>query len=430
MLTRPILSVCLRGGNLLESAAAMTPALERFLRYVTFDTRSSDKTGTHPSTPGQLVFGAALADELRALGARDVRTTADGYVYATVPATPGREAEPALGFIAHLDTSPDASGAGVRPRIVRYGGGVLPLGESGRSLDPARLPELEKLVGRTLVVTDGTTLLGADDKAGVAVIVSVAAELLAPGAPSHGEVRIAFTPDEEIGEGALGFDLEGFGARAAYTVDGEDPAVVDVANFNAALATFDVRGLSVHPGSAKGVMRNAIRVAQEILAALPADECPERTSGREGFFHPDEIAGTVASARLRLLVRDHDAANFARRKEELAFIARDLCAKYGEGVVTLRLRDQYRNMEDVLRDRPGLVRAASDAIASVGLTPRLGAVRGGTDGATLSWRGLPCPNLGAGGRAFHGEREFLVVEEFDLALRIVRTLACGTAARA
>ena len=407
----------------------MTPALERFLRYVAFDTRSSEKTGAHPSTPGQLAFGAALADELRALGARDVRTTPSGYVYATVPASAGREGEPALGFIAHLDTSPDASGAGVRPRVVRYEGGVLPLGDSRRSLDPALLPELDRLVGRTLVVTDGTTLLGADDKAGVAAIVSAAAVLLAPDAPSHGEVRIAFTPDEEIGEGTLGFDPETFGARAAYTVDGDDPAVVDVANFNAAEAVFTIRGVSVHPGSAKGVMRNAVRVAAEILAALPADECPERTSGREGFFHPDELSGSVASARLRILVRDHDAANFARRKEELAFIARDLCAKYGEGAVELALRDQYANMEEPLRKRPDVVRAALDAIASVGLEPRLGVVRGGTDGARLSCAGLPCPNLGAGGRAFHGEREFLVVEEFDASLRILLALACGTAAR-
>ena len=407
----------------------MTPALQRFLRYVAFDTQSSSKTGTHPSTPGQLALAAAIADELRALGARDVRATPAGYVYAAVPASPGREAEPALGFVAHLDTAEEASGAGVRPRVVRYEGGILPLGGSGRALDPATTPELARLAGRTLVVTDGTTLLGADDKAGLAIVVSAAAALLAPDAPSHGEVRIAFTPDEEIGEGPLGFDAEAFGARAAYTVDGSDLSSVGCANFNAAHATFTVRGVAVHPGSAKGTMVNAVKVAAEILAALPPDECPERTEGREGFFHPDEIEGTVGSARLALLVRDHDAANFGRRKEALEYIARDLRAKYGEDAVSLEIRDQYRNMEEVLRGRPALVRAAMEAVAAEGYEPRLSAVRGGTDGATLSWRGIPCPNIGFGGRNCHGEREFLIVEEFEAALRVVLRLACGSAAR-
>ena len=408
----------------------MSPALERFLRYVSFDTQSSSKTGTHPSTPGQLALGAAIAEELRALGARGVRHTADGYVYAAVPASPGREGEPALGFVAHFDTAEEASGAGVKPRVVRYGGGVLPLGDSGISLDPATTPELSRLAGKELVVTDGTTLLGADDKAGLAIVVSAAAALLAPDAPPHGEVRLAFTPDEEIGEGPLGFDAEAFGARIAYTVDGSDLSAVGCSNFNAALATFAVRGVAVHPGSAKGVMRNAVKIAAEILAALPKDECPERTDGREGFYHPVEIAGTVGEARLEVLVRDFDPEVFARRKEELAFIARDLDAKYGAGTVSLAIRDQYRNMEDVLRRHPALVRAAADAIAAAGYAPRLSSVRGGTDGATLSWRGIPCPNIGFGGRNCHGEREFLVVEEFEAALRVVLDLACGTAARA
>ena len=404
----------------------MTTPLDRFLRYVAFDTQSSAKTGTHPSTPGQLVLADAIADELRALGARDVRRSPDGYVYAAVPASPGREGEPALGFVAHLDTAAEASGAGVRPRVVRYGGGVLPLGSSGRSLDPATTPELARLAGRTLVVTDGTTLLGADDKAGLAIVVSAAAALLAPDAPAHGEVRIAFTPDEEIGEGPLGFDAEAFGARAAYTVDGSRLSDIGCANFNAALATFTVRGVAVHPGSAKGTMLNAIKVAAEILAALPPDECPEKTEGREGFFHVDELSGTVGAARLELLVRDHDAANFERRKEELRHVERDLNAKYGEGTVSLDLRDQYRNMEDVLKKHPALVRAAMEAVAAEGYEPRLSAVRGGTDGATLSWRGIPCPNIGFGGRNCHGEREFLIVEEFEAALRVVLRLACDT----
>ena len=403
--------------------------LSRFLRYVTFDTQASATTGTHPSTPGQLVLGRAVADELRALGAADVRTTDEGYVYAAIPASPGREAEPPLGFLAHLDTATEASGAGVRPLVVRYEGGVLPLGDSGRALDPAELPELAGLAGATLVTTDGTTLLGADDKAGVAILVTLAAELLAPDAPPHGPVRLAFTPDEEIGEGPRAFDLAGFGAAAAFTVDGGDPAAVQSANFNAAYATFAVRGAAVHPGKAKGAMVNAVRIAAEIVAALPAAESPERTEGREGFFHPETLEGSVGSARVGLLVRDFDAASFARRKERLAALARELEARHGAGSVSLEIRDQYRNMEEVLAKHPGLVEAACAAIAAEGLEPRVTGVRGGTDGATLSWRGLPCPNIGTGGHAAHGEREFLVVEQFETAFRIVRRLACDPAAR-
>ncbi len=405
----------------MENESVPAP-LARFLRYVSFDTQASCKTGAHPSTPGQLALARAVADELRALGAADVRATDEGYVYAAVPASPGLEGEPALGFIAHLDTAEEASGAGVRPRIVRYEGGVLPLGGSGRRLDPAETSCLAALAGKTLVVTDGTTLLGADDKAGVAIVVSAAAALLAPDAPPHRAIRLAFTPDEEIGEGPRAFDIGGFGASAAFTVDGGDPAALQCANFNAAEATFEIRGAAVHPGKAKGAMVNALKVACGIVAALPADECPERTEGRQGFFHPEEISGTVGAATLRLLVRDHDAAAFARRKEFLEGLARRTDAAYGAGTATLRLRDQYRNMEEVVAKHPALVRAALDAIAAEGFEPRLEPVRGGTDGATLSWRGLPCPNLGTGGHNAHGEREFLVVEEFDAALRIVLRL--------
>ena len=401
-----------------------SPLLRRFLRYVTFDTQSSPTSGTHPSTPGQLVFGHAIADELRALGAQDVRQTEDGYVYAAIPASPGRAGEAAIGFLAHLDTAAEASGADVRPQVVRYGGGILPLGNSGKVLDPAEMPWLGDRAGRTLVVTDGTTLLGADDKAGVAILVTLAGELLAPDAPPHGPVRLAFTPDEEIGEGPRGFDIAGFGAAAAFTVDGGNPDALQCSNFNAAYATFDVRGAAVHPGGAKGTMVNAIKVAAEILAALPPEESPERTEGLEGFFHPDTFEGSVGAARLGMLVRDFDAAGFNRRKDRLLAIAGDLRARYGEGAVSLTIRDQYRNMDEVMRDHQDLVKTALAAIAAEGLKPRLAPVRGGTDGATLSWRGLPCPNLGTGGYAAHGEREFLVVEEFETAYRIVRRLAC------
>lgn len=397
--------------------------LERFLRYVTFDTQSSETSGTHPSSSGQVVLANALAEELKALGAKDVQVSSGGYVYATLPASAGREGEPALGFLAHLDTAPDASGKGVKPRVVRYEGGVLPLGDSGRALDPKVFPKLNRVIGKRLVVTDGTTLLGGDDKLGLALCVSLAERLLASDAPSHREIRLCFTPDEEIGEGTYGFEPERFGAKLAYTVDGDDVALVENANFNAASATFAIRGVSVHPASAKGVMVNAIKVAGELLAALPPEEAPEHTCGRQGFYHPTGVEGSVGAAKLSLIIRDHDDARFEERKRLMQTIADQVGAKYPKGTITLTVKDQYYNMEQGIAKVPEHVERAMAAIRSVGLKPATVAIRGGTDGASLTRMGIPCPNLGTGGRSFHGECEYAIVEELEQALAIITHIA-------
>ena len=397
--------------------------IDRFMKYVTYDTQSSETSGTHPSSPKEKVFAAVLADELRGLGAKDVYLSEDAYVYATVPASAGWTGGKPLGLLAHLDTSSAASGANVKPRRVRYEGGVLPLGTSGRALDPAVFPELRGLAGKELVVTDGTTLLGGDDKLGVAILMTLAEELLAANAPRHREIRICFTPDEEIGEGTRGFDVARFGAKRAFTVDGGAPNTVVTANFNAARAEYRVTGVSVHPGSAKNKMVSAIKVATEILDALPAEECPEKTAGREGFFHVTELKGGVSSATLKLIVRDHNAAHFEVRKRTLRTIAEEVRKRHPRAVVELEVADQYRNMEEKLAEVPELVESAKAAIRSVGLEPHLSACRGGTDGANLSQMGIPCPDLGTGGHNCHGECEFAVVEEVEQALRIVRYLA-------
>lgn len=397
--------------------------IRRFLEYVSFDTQSSEESGTHPSTPGQTILARHLASELAALGAGGVMVTDGSYVYATIPASPARTGEPALGFLAHMDTSPDASGRDVKPRRVVYDGGVLPLGGSGRVLSPDVFPELRGLAGKELIVTDGTTLLGADDKLGLAILVTLAEALLAPGAPDHREIRLCFTPDEEIGEGTHGFDPVLFGAKEAYTFDGGAVDAVENANFNAASATVLFNGVSVHPGSAKGIMVNAVKLAMEFLAAIPADEAPEHTEGREGFYHPTSIAGTASKAALEFILRDHDAAILERRKRFIADLAAEINAKYGEGRVVVKTADQYRNMEDKIAETPHLVEAAKAAVRSVGLEPRLVAIRGGTDGANLTQMGIPCPNLGTGGRNYHGECEYAIVEEAEKAYRIALYLA-------
>ena len=397
--------------------------VERFLRYVTFDTQSSETSGTHPSSPGQLVLARALAEEMRGLGARDVFVSEGGYVYATIPASADQTGVPALGFLAHMDTSPDAPGAQVKPRRVVYQGGVLALGSSGRALDPKVFPELDRFVGKELIVTDGTTLLGADDKIGLAVLVTLAEKLLASDAPSHREIRLCFTPDEEIGEGTDGFDSARFGASAAFTVDGGPVDEVENANFNAASAKILFHGVSVHPGSAKNVMVNALKLAAAFVALLPMSEAPETTEGREGFFHPHALEGSVSEATLQILVRDHDAAKFAARKAFLARHVDILNQTVGAGTVQLTLKDQYVNMEDRLAHVPELVAMAERAVRAVGLEPKLVAIRGGTDGARLTEMGIPCPNLGTGGRNYHGECEYAIVEEIEQAFRIVLELA-------
>lgn len=397
--------------------------LDRFLRYVSFDTQSSEETGTTPSTEKQKALGRALAEELQELGLADARMDGYGYVYAHLPATPGREEEPCLGLIAHMDTSPSAPGKDVKPRVVRYQGGDLVLnGEKGIVMELSRFPALARYTGQELVVTDGTTLLGADDKAGVAEIVTLA-ELLAshPEIP-HGPLAIGFTPDEEIGEGADHFDLGAFAAAAAYTVDGGELGDLSYENFNAAAAKVTIHGLSVHPGSAKDAMKNAAAIACEFAGLLPAAETPEHTQGREGFYHLCDMAGDVTEARLTFIIRDHDKEKFRLRKETVRRTAEFLNARYGAGTVELQLRDSYLNMLEPLGDHMELVENARTAMRMAGVEPVENPIRGGTDGARLTYMGLPCPNLSTGGFHFHGVYEAIPTAAMETMVQVLKNL--------
>ena len=394
-------------------------AYERLLKYVKFDTKSSLDSGAHPSTAGQFALAEALSDELRELGCENVELTDKCYVYASLPATAGYEGGTRLGFIAHMDTSPDFSGKGVNPIITEnYSGGDLPLGDSGRVLSPAMFPHLATLRGRTLITTDGTTLLGADDKAGIAEIMTLIEELKNSGAP-HGELHFAFTPDEEIGEGADFFDVEKFGCDFAYTVDGGAEGSLEFENFNAASAKFEIYGTNVHPGSAKDVMVNASLLAMEINSLLPGTEIPAKTEGYEGFYHLTDMSGSVERAELHYIVRDHDAHLFDARLATLRHIEKAMNEKYGAGTVKLTLKEQYRNMREMIEPCMHLVENAKAAASALGITPTVEPIRGGTDGARLSYMGLPCPNLGTGGYAFHGPYEHITVEGMDLATKIL-----------
>jgi len=394
-------------------------AYERLLKYVKFNTQSSDTSGTHPSTERQFRLAEALRGELLSLGANDVYLDEKCYLYARIPATEGYEDKTKIGFIAHMDTAPDFSGEGVNPQIhENYDGGIIELTDSGRALDPAVFPHLKNLIGRTLITTDGKTLLGADDKAGVSEIMTLAEELLSGKTP-HGEVLIAFTPDEEIGEGADYFDVKRFGADFAYTVDGGEEGSLEYENFNAASASFKIKGFNVHPGSAKDTMINASLVAMEINASLPSLETPANTDGYEGFFHLTDMSGSVESAELHYIVRDHDAKTLEVRKETLRLIENRLNAKYGAGTVALEIKDSYKNMKEMILPHIHLVESAKAAAEACGVTPVVMPIRGGTDGARLSFMGLPCPNLGTGGYAFHGPFEHITKEGMDTAVKIL-----------
>lgn len=401
--------------------------LERFLRYVSFDTQSSEESGTTPSTQKQKLLGQALADELRALGLADARMDRYGYVYAHLPATPGREGEPCLGLIAHMDTSPSASGEAVKPQVVRYEGGDLPLNrELGVVMELSRFPMLAKYVGQELVVTDGTTLLGADDKAGIAEIITTVGYLLAHPEREHGPIAIGFTPDEEIGEGADHFDLEAFGAAAAYTVDGGELGELNYENFNAAGAKITVHGLSVHPGSAKDTMKNAALIACQLVGMLPPAQVPEHTQGREGFYHLCDLAGDVTEAQLSVIIRDHDKEKFQARKDLVKNAVEFLNHQYGEGTVELELKDSYYNMREPLQEHMELVEKARAAMEKVGITPVEEPIRGGTDGARLTFMGLPCPNLSTGGFNFHGVHEAIPVEAMEKMVEVLLPTPPGT----
>ena len=392
--------------------------LERFLRYVQVDSQSDphneDET---PSTACQRNLARLLASELAELGCEDVALTEHAYVTASLPASAGAEGLPALGLIAHMDTAPDAPASGVRPHIVRYEGGELVHGErDGKRVatTPEELPALLRHVGEDLVCTDGTTLLGADDKAGVAEIVALLARLAATPELPHPCIKVAFVPDEEIGHGAALLDLDAFGATWAYTVDGEELGEFNWECFSASQATVTAHGVEVHPGSAKGVMVNAITLLREFDELLPAAERPEHTEGYEGFFHPIEVSGGSGEATLTYIVRDFDAERFAAREQLLRDCAAFLNQRYGDGTVTVEVREQYRNMVERLRGMDFLRDNALDAMAACGMEPRVVPVRGGTDGAQLTLRGLPCPNLPTGGYNFHGVREFIPVRSMEL----------------
>ena len=397
-------------------------AHERLLKYVKICTQSSDSSGLHPSTACQFTLAEALKDELISLGCSDVRLDKSCYLYAKLPATEGYEGKSKIGFIAHMDTAPDFCGEGVNPIIhENYNGGAITLSDSGRVLDPKQFPHLTALTGRTLITTDGKTLLGADDKAGIAEIMTLVEELQNSGKP-HGTVLIAFTPDEEIGEGADGFDVAGFGADFAYTVDGGAEGSLEYENFNASAATFEVCGFNVHPGSAKDTMINAALVAMEINANLPSLETPANTDGYEGFYHLTDMKGNVEHATLSYIIRDHSATLFDARIETLRHIEKIMNEKYGSGTVKLEVRESYRNMKEAILPHMHLVENAMRATEMAGITPTVEPIRGGTDGARLSFMGLPCPNLGTGGYAFHGPFEHITAEGMELATKILHNI--------
>ncbi|MDR1331180.1 MAG: peptidase T [Tannerella sp.] len=398
--------------------------VERFLKYVSFDTQSDGSSTTRPSTPGQTVFARYLADELTAIGLEDVALNGSGCVTATLAASPSREDRPVIGFLAHMDTSPDMPGRDVKPRIVRYAGGELVL-NAGRGIvmSPDVFPELAGYAGQELIVTDGTTLLGADDKAGIAAIVSAMHRLRTHPEMLHGKVRVAFTPDEETGQGVDGFDVARFGCAWAYTVDGGEIGELEYENFNAAVAHVTVTGCSVHPGYAKDRMIHSARVAMELDALLPARERPEHTEGYEGFYHLTRMEGTVERTTLAYLVRDHDRRLFEERKRCLRDAVRRLNAKY-PGRIEIEMRDQYRNMREILSSHMDIVELAARAMRAAGVTPCIRPVRGGTDGAHLSFAGLPCPNIFTGGLNFHGPYEFLPVRSLEKSMETVTGIAC------
>ena len=394
-------------------------AYQRLLQYVQVHTTSDPTTGTHPSTQRQFDLARMLADELRTLGVGDADVDEHCYVYGHLPATPGCEGRPALGLIAHMDTAPDASGEKVQPILhENYDGRDVTLPGTGAVMKVADFPFLASMKGETLITTDGTTLLGADDKAGVAEIITAVETLIQDGLP-HGPISIAFTPDEEIGEGASLFDLERFGADFGYTVDGGDVGGIEYENFNAASATVTVHGLSVHTGSAKGTMVNAANVAMEYHLSLPRMARPETTEGREGFYHLCQMTGDVTEAKLGYILRDHDAAKLEYKKDNMRQAADYFNGKYGPGTVTVELKDGYRNMIEKIRPHFHLVETARTAIQMAGLVPEEVPVRGGTDGAVLSWQGLPCPNIGTGGFNFHGVLECITAERMDKATQVV-----------
>lgn len=399
-------------------------AAERFLHYVSFDTQSKDDEEQVPSTEKQRVLAEVLKRELEEMGASDVRMSENGYVYAVIPATTDKPVK-ALGFISHMDTAPAMSGTDVRPRIVEnYGGGDIVLNEEKQIVMRVKdFPGMADCVGKDLIVTDGTTLLGADDKAGVAEIMEMAEFFLSHPEIPHGKICIGFTPDEEVGRGADFFDVEGFGADVAYTVDGGPIGELEYENFNAASGKVEINGRGVHPGSAKGSMINALLVGMEFQSLLPVFENPMYTEGYEGFFHLDQFSGDVESAHMEYIIRDHDREKFEKKKELFEAAAAYLNRKYGEGTVVVKLKDSYYNMKEKIEpENLYLIDIAGEAMKALGIAPQVTPIRGGTDGARLSYMGLPCPNLCTGGYNFHGKYEFIPVQSIDTMVEILKDI--------
>lgn len=398
--------------------------VERFFKYVSFDTQSNEESGVTPSTPGQMVFAKYLKEELESLGLEEITLDDNGYLFATLPANTDKPL-PVIGFISHLDTSPDMSGKDVSPRIVEnYNGKDIVLcSEENIVLSPSQFPELLDHKGEDLIVTNGKTLLGADDKAGIAEIVSAIAYLKEHPSIKHGKIRIGFNPDEEIGLGAHKFDVEKFGCEWAYTMDGGEVGELEFENFNAASAKITFKGRNVHPGYAKHKMINSIRVANRFMAMLPGHETPEHTEGYEGFYHLIGITGEVEETKVSYIIRDHDRTRFENRKQEMEHLVRKINAEYGEGTAILELRDQYYNMREHIEPVMHIVDTAFAAMKAVGVEPHVKAIRGGTDGAQLSFKGLPCPNIFAGGLNFHGRYEFVPVQNMEKAMKVIVKIA-------
>lgn len=394
-------------------------AYERLLEYVKIKTPSDENSDSTPSSSCQFELAERLVEEMKELGIENAEVDSKCYVYGTIPATEGYEKCPGLGFIAHMDTVAEFTEHEIHPVLHKnYDGNSLTFDEGGRMLDTALFPHLKKLAGRTLITGDGTTILGADDKAGIAEIMTMAEQILQNDIP-HGKICIAFTPDEEIGRGADAFDVKRFGADFAYTVDGGAEGEIEYENFNACEAVFEVRGVNVHPGSAKGIMINAAAVACEIQMMLPQEETPEQTEGYEGFYHLIRLNGSCEKAELVYIVRDHDADKFAQKQQKLKEIVTAMNHKYGEDTVRLQIREQYRNMAEKIRPCFHLIENAKKACEQVGVVPKVQPIRGGTDGARLSFMGLPCPNLGTGGYAFHGPYEHITAEGMDKSTAIL-----------
>lgn len=395
---------------------------DRFLKYVSFWTTSEDGKDVIPSTDRQFLLADELAAELKGLGLEKVIRDEHCYVYGLLPATEGFEHKKAMGFIAHMDTAVSFSGKDVKPRIIPdYDGKDVVLPATGDVIRVSDFPHLASLKGRTLITTDGTTLLGADDKAGIAAIMTSVEEIITENIP-HGDVWIGFTPDEEVGAGADLFNLDYFKADYAYTVDGDYEGEVAYENFNAVSAHFAVKGVNVHPGSAKNIMVNAAAIACEIQGMLPEQETPEHTEGREGFYHLEEMKGDVNEAHLDYIVRDHDSDLFEKRQQTLRNIEKKINETYGAGTVSLSLKEGYRNMLEVMEKNFFVVEKAKEAIAAVGMEPVSLPIRGGTDGGRLSFMGLPCPNLGTGGYAFHGPKEHVTVEGMETVVKVIKEI--------